>query len=182
VSGVYVLYNNMLQSLFQSQILTLGVVYGAIFLMFIVLFASLRLALIAMVPNLFPPAFVLGSMGFTGLPLDIMTITIAAITIGIAVDHTIHYVIRFKREFAIIGNYSETASYCHAHIGRAMYYTSLTIIFGFSILVLSQFKPTMYFGIFTGLAMVVALVAALTLLPVLLVKMKPLGVEEGASA
>lgn len=178
ISGVYVLYNNMLESLFQSQIMTLGVVYAAIFLMFVILFWSVRLALIAMVPNLFPPAFVLGSMGYLGLPLDIMTITIAAITIGIAVDHTIHYVIRFKREFVAIGDYRKTVAYCHGHIGRAMYYTSLTIIFGFSILVLSQFKPTVYFGIFTGLAMIVALVAALTLLPVLLVMLKPLGKEK----
>lgn len=177
-TGMYVLYNNMLQSLFHSQILTMGMVFIAILVMFIILFRSLRVAFIAIIPNLFPAIFVLGSMGWLGIPLDMMTITIAAITIGIAVDHTIHYVHRFKREFADCGQYLESMHRCHASIGKAMYYTSLTIIVGFSILGLSNFIPTIYFGLFTGMAMIIALFAALTLLPRMLVDLKPLGPEK----
>ena len=180
-TGMYVLYNNMLQSLFTSQILTMGMVFVAILLMFLILFRSFKLAVIAMIPNLFPAVFVLGSMGLFGIPLDMMTITIAAITIGIAVDHTIHYVHRFKREFADCGDYREAMQRCHGSIGRAMYYTSLTIIVGFSILAFSNFIPTIYFGLFTGMAMVIALLAALTLLPRLLVDLKPLGNEKTSS-
>lgn len=177
-TGMYVLYNNMLQSLFQSQIMTMGMVFIAILVMFLILFRSIRVAFIAIIPNIFPAIVVLGTMGWVGIPLDMMTITIAAITIGIAVDHTIHYVHRFKREFADCGNYLETMHRCHGSIGRAMYYTSLTIIVGFSILAMSNFIPTIYFGLFTGLAMVIALLAALTLLPRLLVQLKPLGPEK----
>jgi len=179
-TGMYVLYNNMLQSLFRSQILTMGMVFVAILFMFLILFRSFKLAVIAILPNLFPAVFVLGAMGLLGIPLDMMTITIAAITIGIAVDHTIHYVHRFRREFADCGNYQEAMQRCHGSIGRAMYYTSLTIIVGFSILAFSNFIPTIYFGLFTGMAMVVALLAALTLLPRLLVDLKPLGPEKEA--
>lgn len=176
-SGMYVLYNNMLQSLFQSQIVTMGMVFLAILLMFTVLFRSFKLAIIAIIPNIFPAILVLGAMGALGIPLDMMTITIAAITIGIAVDHTIHYVHRFKREFEATGLYLETMQRCHGSIGKAMYYTSLTIIVGFSILALSNFIPTIYFGLFTGLAMLIALLAALALLPRLLIDLKPLGPE-----
>ena len=178
VSGMYVLYNNMLQSLFSSQISTIGAVFLATWLMFTILFRSFYLATIGLVPNVFPVALVLGTLGLLGIPLDMMTITIAAITIGIAVDHTIHYIHRFKEEFPRSGNYLETMHRCHNSIGRAMYFTSITIIAGFSILVLSNFKPTIYFGLFTGLAMTVALLAAMTLLPKLIVILKPLGPEQ----
>jgi len=181
LTGLYVLYNNLLQSLFTSQILTIGVVFLATWLMFCILFRSAYLATIALIPNIFPVVFVLGTLGWLGIPLDIMTITIAAITIGIAVDHTIHYVVCFKREFQNDGNYVQTMYRCHGSIGRAMYYTSLTIIFGFSILALSNFIPNIYFGLFTGLAMTVALVAAMTLLPKLIIWLKPLGRENPAN-
>lgn len=179
VTGLYVLYNNLLQSLFRSQILTIGFVYAAVWLMFIALFRSVKLASIAMIPNIFPVVLVLGSLGLLGIPLDIMTITIAAITIGIAVDQTIHYVHRFKAEFPALGDYRKTMFVCHGSIGRAMYYTSVTIIAGFSILMLSSFMPTIYFGMFTALAMVAALFGSLTMLPALLVWLKPLGPESG---
>jgi predicted RND superfamily exporter protein len=167
----------VLQSLYQSQILTLGVVLAAIMLMFLVLFRSLRIAIICIIPNIIAAMLVLGVMGWFGIPLDIMTITIAAISIGIGVDNTIHYMHRFRREFHRIGNYQETMYYCHNSIARAMYYTSLTIVAGFSILVLSNFKPTMVFGLLTSIAMLVALLGALTLLPRLLISFKPLGEE-----
>jgi predicted RND superfamily exporter protein len=174
-TNMFVLYNNMLQSLFHSQILTIGIVFLAIMIMFIFLFRSFQLAIIAIIPNLLPAAMVLGTMGWLGIPLNLMTITIASITIGIAVDDTIHYIHRFKREFPIDRNYTATLFRCHCSIGRAMYYTSITIIIGFSILVVSNFVPTIYFGLSTGLAMLVALLAALTLLPQLLITLKPLG-------
>ncbi len=173
ITGMVVLYNNMLQSLYRSQILTIGVVFLAIMLMFIILFRSLRLAAIAIVPNLMSAGMVLGFMGWIKIPLDIMTITIAAITIGIAVDDTIHYMHRFLIEIPKDNDYIATMKRCHASIGRAMYYTSVTVIVGFSILALSNFMPTIYFGLLTGLAMTVALIANLTLLPVLLILLKP---------
>ncbi|AJD47605.1 transporter [Isoalcanivorax pacificus W11-5] len=173
LTGAMVLYNNMLQSLFDSQIKTLGFVFLAIFVMFLVLFRSPGISLIAMLPNLFSAAFILGLMGWIGLPLDIMTITIAAITIGIAVDDSIHYIHRFREEFPKDQDYLATMRRCHGSIGTAIYYTSLTIIAGFSILVVSNFNPTVYFGALTSLAMLVALLANLTLLPAMLVTVKP---------
>ena len=175
IAGMMVLYNNMLQSLFDSQIKTIGVVALALLLMFMVLFRSLKLALIALFPNLFASGAVLGVMGWLDIPLDMMTITIAAISIGIAVDDTIHYIYRFREEIRKDRDYYGALYRCHGSIGHAMYYTSVTIIIGFSILVFSNFWPTIYFGLFTGLAMLIALVAALTLLPQLLVMFKPFG-------
>lgn len=177
LTGMLVLYNNMLQSLFGSQILTLGIVMAALTAMFLILFRSLTVALIAIFPNLFSIAVVLGFMGWMGIPLDMMTITIAAISVGIAVDDTIHYIHRFMREFRIDRSYAATVGRCHGSIGYAMYYTSVTIIIGFSILTLSNFKPSIYFGLLTGLAMFIALIAALTLLPQLIVFFKPFGPE-----
>ncbi len=177
LAGLLVLYNNMLQSLFESQILTLGVVVLALMAMFLLLFKSFKIALIALAPNLLAVGAVLGFMGWMKIPLDMMTITIAAISIGIAVDNTIHYIYRFKNEFEFSQNYIKTMHYCHGSIGYAMYYTSVTIIIGFSILALSNFLPTIYFGLLTGLAMLIALLAALTLLPQLLIVVKPFGPE-----
>ncbi len=173
VTGVLLLYNNMLQSLFSSQIETLGVVMAGVALMLLVLFRSLSLAVIGIVPNLLAAAVILGLMGLASIPLDMMTITIAAITIGIAVDNSIHYIYRFREEFPRSGDYVATLHYCHANIGRAVFYTAITIIVGFSILVLSNFIPTVYFGAFTALAMAIALLAALTLLPRLLMWWRP---------
>ncbi len=174
-TGMAVLYNNMLQSLFDSQIKTLGAVFIAITLMFLVLFRSIKLALIGIAPNLLAAASVLGAMGWAGVSLDLMTITVASITVGIAVDNTIHYIHRFRTEFEKDKDYIASMHRCHGTIGRAMFYTSLTIIVGFSILAASNFIPTIYFGLFTGMAMLVALVGALTLLPKLLILFKPLG-------
>ena len=177
LTGLAVLYNNMLQSLFSSQIKTIGIVFGVIFLMFIVLFRSVYLALIGMTPNLLAASVVLGSMGLAKIPLDIMTITVAAISVGMAVDNTIHYIHRFKIEFRETNNYEQSMINSHRTIGRAMFYTSSTIIFGFLVLVVSNFNPTVYFGIFVSLAMFMALIGALTLLPKLLIVFKPLGKE-----
>jgi predicted RND superfamily exporter protein len=181
ISGILVLYNNMLQSLFQSQIQTVGAVLLGIAIMFMILFRSLSLAVIGIVPNALAAALVMGIMGLAGIPLDMMTITIATITIGIAVDNSIHYIYRFREEFPKTGNYHATMDVCHANIGRAVLYTSLTIIFGFSILVFSNFIPTILFGLLTALAMFVALLAVLTLLPRLIVLLKPFGPERMAA-
>jgi predicted RND superfamily exporter protein len=181
LTGLLVLYNNMLQSLFESQILTLGIVVLALMAMFWLLFKSMKVALIAIVPNLLAVGTVLGFMGWFNIPLDMMTITIAAISRGIAVDNTIHYIYRFKNEFMAIGQYTKTLHLCHGSIGYAMYYTSVTIIIGFSILVLSNFLPSIYFGLLTGLAMFIALFSALTLLPQLLILLQPFGPETGTN-
>jgi hypothetical protein len=180
LTGLMVLYNNMLQSLFDSQILTLGAVVAALLIMFLILFRSLKIALIAIVPNLLSVSVVLGFMGWVGIPLDMMTITIASISVGIAVDNTIHYIHRFKIEFVKDRDYTATMYRCHGSIGYAMYYTSVTIIIGFSILVISNFIPTIYFGMLTSLAMAMALIAALTLLPQLIIFLKPLENEKAA--
>jgi len=175
LAGVLILFNNLLQSLFKSQILTLGLVMIGILAMFIVLFRNIKLALIGVVPNFIAAFFILGIIGLLGIPLDMMTITIAAITIGIAVDNSIHYIYRFKEEFKKIKNYEKTMNECHATVGVAILNTSITIVFGFSILVLSKFIPTIYFGLFTGLAMLLAMISVLTLLPSLILMFKPFG-------
>jgi len=177
LAGVLILFNNLLQSLFKSQILTLGVVMLGISLMFLILFRNLTLSFIGVVPNFMAAFFILGIIGLLGIPLDMMTITIAAITIGIAVDNSIHYIYRFKEEFEKIRDYNKTIDRCHNTVGVAILNTSITIIFGFSILVLSNFIPTIYFGVFTGIAMLLALISVLTLLPKLILVLKPFGNE-----
>ena len=174
LTGMLVLYNNLLQSLFKSQILTIGVVFVAILLMFIISFRNIKMAALAIIPNIVVASLVLGLMGWLHIPLDIMTITIAAICIGIAVDDTIHYVHRFTEEFSKDINYWAAVKRSHDSIGRAMYYTTITITLGFSILALSNFIPSIYFGLLTGFPMLVALLADLTLLPVLIVWLKPM--------
>ena len=173
LAGVLILFNNLLQSLFKSQILTLGLVMIGIFGMFLILFRNIKLSLIGVVPNFIAAFFILGIIGLLEIPLDMMTITIAAITIGIAVDNSIHYIYRFKEEYSRIQNYKETLKTCHSTVGVAILNTSITIVFGFSILVLSKFIPTIYFGVFTGIAMLLAMISVLTLLPSLILKVRP---------
>ncbi|ETA70843.1 MMPL family transporter [Candidatus Pelagibacter ubique] len=175
LAGVLILFNNLLQSLFKSQILTLGLVMIGIFSMFIILFRNIKLSLIGVVPNFIAAFFILGIIGLLEIPLDMMTITIAAITIGIAVDNSIHYIYRFKEEFSKLKDYNKTLKTCHSTVGVAILNTSITIVFGFSILVLSKFIPTIYFGMFTGLAMLLAMISVLTLLPALILVVKPFG-------
>ncbi len=173
LAGVLILFNNLLQSLFKSQILTLGLVMIGIFSMFIILFRNIKLSLIGVVPNFIAAFFILGIIGLLEIPLDMMTITIAAITIGIAVDNSIHYIYRFKEEFNKFKDYNKTLRMCHSTVGVAILNTSITIVFGFSILVFSNFIPTIYFGVFTGLAMCLAMISVLTLLPALILIIKP---------
>ena len=157
LTGLAVLYNNMLQSLFDSQIGTIVIVFSIIFIMFLILFRSLYLSIIGIIPNLLAASVVLGSMGLFSVPLDIMTITVAAISVGMAVDNTIHYIHRFKKEFSRSNNYQVSMQNSHKTIGRAMFYTSLTIILGFLVFATSNFNPSVYFGFFVSLAMVMAL-------------------------
>jgi len=177
LAGVLILFNNLLQSLFKSQILTLGIVILGIFFMFFILFKNIILSFIGVVPNFIAAFFILGIIGQIGIPLDMMTITIAAITIGIAVDNSIHYIYRFREEFKKIKNYNKTLDRCHSTVGVAILNTSITIVFGFSILILSNFIPTIYFGVFTGIAMLLAMISVLTLLPKLILTLKPFGEE-----
>jgi len=177
LTGMLVLYNNLLQSLYKSQVLTIGFVFAVIMVMFVFLYRSFLIALIAIVPNMLAAAAVMGVMGLFSIPLDIMTITIAAIIIGIGLDDSIHYLHRFRVEFERDEDYQAAMRRSHGSIGRAMYYTSIIITSGFSILMLSNFIPTIYFGLLIGFAMVFAMVANLTLLPLLLIWLKPLGPE-----
>jgi len=173
LSNILILYNNMLQSLFNSQIKTLGLVVLVLFFMFLILFRSIKISFIALVPNILSIGSVLGLMGILSIPLDMMTITIAAISMGIAVDNTIHYIFRHRHEFLQCKKYDQSMTSTHNSIGYALYYTTLTIIVGFSILVFSNFIPSIYFGLLTSLAMLVALLASLTLVPRLLSLFKP---------
>ena len=173
LAGVLILFNNLLQSLFKSQILTLGFVMIGIFAMFLILFRNLKISILGVVPNFIAAFFILGIIGIMGIPLDMMTITIAAITIGIAVDNSIHYIYRFREEYAELKDYKKTIKLCHSTVGVAILNTSITIVFGFSILVFSNFIPTIYFGIFTGIAMLLAMISVLTLLPSLILVTKP---------
>ena len=178
LAGVLILFNNLLQSLFKSQILTLGVVMAGITLMFLILFRNITLSIIGVIPNFMAAFLILGIIGLLEIPLDMMTITIAAITIGIAVDNSIHYIYRFKEEFNKNKNYNESLEKCHNTVGVAILNTSITIVFGFSILVLSNFIPTIYFGVFTGIAMLLAMLSVLTLLPKLILIVNPFGNEQ----
>ena len=173
VAGMLVMYNNMLQSLFRSQILTVGIVLLGIGIMLLILFRSIALSIIGIIPNLLAVGIVLGIMGLMDISLDVMTITIAAIAMGIAIDNSIHYIYRFREEFAKNHDYYQTLLLCHGTVGRAILNTSITIIFGFSILVLSNFLPTIYFGLFTGLAMFIALLSVMALLPKLILVWRP---------
>lgn len=174
LSNLMVLYNNMLQSLFQSQIMMVSVVLLILFLMFLLLFRSLQVTIIALIVNIIPIGIIFGFMGWLHIPLDIMTITIAAIAMGIGVDDTIHYIHRFKIEYVKDHLYPEAIQRTNESVGNAMYYTSLTIVIGFSILILSNLIPTIYFGLLTVLVMIAALIADLILLPKLLLLIKPL--------
>ena len=177
LSGISVLYNNVLQSLYRSQILTLGTVFICILLMLLVLFRNFTLAIIGTLPNVFTALFILGAMGLLKIPLDIMTITIAAITIGIGVDYAIHYIHRFKKEVKNTGDYLEAIKTVQVTVGKALYYTSVTITLGFIILVSSSFKPSIYFGLFTSIAMIVSLLATFTIIPLLMNLLRPIKVS-----
>jgi hypothetical protein len=173
LTGAMVLYNNMLQSLFNSQIITIGVIFLIIFIMFLIIFRSLTLSISAIISNMVPALLILGLMGLLNIPLNLMTITTATISIGIGIDNAIHYIYRYKQEFQKDGNYLQTMYRAHTSIGLAMFYTSLTVTLGFFILILSNFIPSIYFGIFTAIAMIVALFSNLTLLPKLILWAQP---------
>ena len=172
VTGLAVLYNNMLQSLFQSQIGSLLVVFSVIALMLLLIFKSFKIMIIGLIPNIFVATSVVGILGLLKIPLDIMTITVAAISVGMAVDNTIHYIYRYKKEMKTSQSVEIALQNAHTTTGRAIFYTAATIASGFSILALSNFFPTQLFGIFTALAMLIAFISSLSLLPNLLVKFK----------
>ena len=173
ITGILVIFNNLLQSLFDSQIKTLGITFAGIFILLLILFKSLSWSIVAAIPNFTAALFILGSLGLFNIPLDMMTITIASITVGIAIDNSIHYIYRFREEFKLNKNYKKTVQICHRTVGKAIVNASLTIVFGFSILILSNFIPSIYFGIFTGLAMLTAMTLVLTLMPQLIAIIKP---------
>jgi predicted RND superfamily exporter protein len=173
ITGILVIFNNLLQSLFDSQIKTLGITFAGIFILLLILFKSLSWSIVAAIPNFTAALFILGSLGLFNIPLDMMTITIASITVGIAIDNSIHYIYRFREEYKKNKNYKKTIEICHKSVGKAIVNASLTIVFGFSILIFSNFIPSIYFGIFTGLAMLTAMTLVLTLMPQLIAIIKP---------
>ena len=172
ITGLAVLYNNMLQSLFQSQIGSLLIVFAVISIMLLLIFKSFKVMVIGLIPNIFVASSVMGLLGLLKIPLDIMTITVAAISVGMAVDNTIHYIYRYKKELKKTNSVEHALENAHTTTGRAIFYTATTIAAGFCILSLSNFFPTVLFGLFTSLAMVLAFITSLTVLPNLLVKYK----------
>ena len=172
-TGTFSLYNNLLQSLFSSQIKTVFTVFSIIFVLFLIVFRSISIAIIAVIPNIIPSLLILGVIGIVGIPLDIMTITIAAIAIGIGIDNAIHYISRFKSELLMDGDYVSAMYKAHNSIGVSMFYTAATVAIGFLVLILSHFIPSIYFGIFMAIAMLSAVIVNLTLLPKLLLIFKP---------
>jgi predicted RND superfamily exporter protein len=173
VTGVFVLYANMLHSLFAGQTKTTVLVFGAILLMMVLLFRSIRLGLLAIVPNIVPVLFVLGTMGWLGVNLDMNNIMVASVSLGIAVDDTLHYLFRFRSEIRVDGDYEGALVRTHNTIGKAIVLTSVVIVSGFLVLAFSNFIPTRNFGVFTSLAMVTALLAAMTLLPAFILVVRP---------
>ncbi|GAB3023686.1 efflux RND transporter permease subunit [Bowmanella dokdonensis] len=169
LTNLFVLYQDILSRLYKSQVQTLGVVYVALALVLLLLFRSLRLALIALLPNVLCTLLILGIMGWLAIPLDLMTITIAAIAMGIAVDDTIHFVHHYKEHVKDKGPVQAGEQTFHT-VGYALLYTSIIITLGFATLCLSDFVPSIYFGLLTGLTMMLALLADLTLLPALLMR------------
>jgi uncharacterized protein len=167
LGNLFVLYQDILQRLFSSQILTMGIVYIALFVVLLAIFRSFKIALIAIIPNILSTMLVLGVMGWFKIPLDLMTITIAAIAMGIAVDDTIHFVHRFTHE-SQDKSAADAVKATYASIGFALLYTTFIITLGFSLLSFSDFVPSVMFGLLTGLAMLVALLTDLTLLPAML--------------
>ena len=162
----------MLQSLFQSQIGSLLIVFAVISIMLLLIFKSFKVMVIGLIPNIFVASSVMGLLGLLKIPLDIMTITVAAISVGMAVDNTIHYIYRYKKELKKTNSVEHALENAHTTTGRAIFYTATTIAAGFCILSLSNFFPTVLFGLFTSLAMVLAFITSLTVLPNLLVKYK----------
>lgn len=167
LTNLFVLYQDLLERLFRSQILTLGIVYAVLALAFLAIFRSVTIALIALAPNVLATLAVPGFMGWLRIPLDFMTITIASIAMGIAVDDTIHYIHRYREELRD-GPADRAVTRSHGTVGYAVLYTSLIIVLGFSLLAFSDFVPSVLFGLLTALAMTLALVFALTVLPALL--------------
>jgi predicted RND superfamily exporter protein len=148
---------------------SLLIVFAALLLAFIAFFRSLKLAVIALVPNLLVVATVFGTMAWFGIALDLMTLTIAAVAMGIAVDDTVHYMHRYLREVRS-GDAAEAVAATNTSVGVAMCYTTIILVAGFLALLFSDFVPTTLFGLLTGVALTSALVFDLTVLPVLLVR------------
>ncbi|QJR82302.1 MMPL family transporter [Alteromonas pelagimontana] len=172
LTNLFVLYQDILSRLFDSQVTTLGIVYAVLALVLLLIFRSLKIALIALVPNILTTLGILGVIGWLGIPLDIMTITIAAIAMGIAVDDTIHFLhayLQGRKDATAESNEASSASNrAFGHTGLAIVFTTTIITIGFSIFGLSNFLPSVYFGLLTATAMIFALITDLTLLPALL--------------
>ena len=141
--------------------------------MFLLIFKSIKAMIIGLIPNIFVASSVIGMFGLLKIPLDIMTITVASISVGKAVDNTLHYMYRLKKELKQ-SNYDYEVSILNTHmsIGLAIRYTAITISAGFLILMLSNFKPTILFGVFTSFALLTSFIISLTLLPNLLLRFK----------
>ena len=166
LSGLGVLYNNLLQSLFGSQIASLSFVFGAIFLMLLILFRSLLTSLVVIFVPLVAVGFVFSFMSLFSIPLDIMTITIASISVGMSVDYAIHIAWRFREEQKISRSNAEINTINSS--GQAVLITAMTVIVGFLVFIFSNFNPTVLFGLLSALAIFVSAALALRFIPIFL--------------
>jgi len=173
ITGVLVLFNNQLQSLYKSQFQTLGFSYIAILISLFILFRSFKLSFITSAPDIIASLLIIGTLGLTKIPLDMMTITIAVIVMGIGTRAGIYYINRFVTEYEKYNNYQKAIKTCHQTVGKSIVIAAITIIFGFSILILSNFNPTINFGILVGIAIFTALILSLTIMPLLVLITKP---------
>lgn len=171
LTGLFVLYQDVLSRLVDSQVLTILIVYGAMAITLMIIFSSFKVALIAIIPNLITTSIIMGILGIFAIPLDLMTITIAAVAMGISMDDTIHYIHRYLAEIKLDQtNHDDWVKRTNLSVGYALIYTTTVIVIGFGTLVFSNFVPSMLFGLLTSIAMIVALVTDITTLPVLLKK------------
>lgn len=171
LTGLFILYQDVLSRLVDSQVLTILIVYSAMAITLMIIFSSFKVAWIALVPNLITTSIIMGILGIFSIPLDLMTITIAAVAMGISMDDTIHYIHRYLAEIKLDDKSKDQwGKRTNLSVGYALIYTTTVIVIGFGSLVFSNFVPSMLFGLLTSVAMIVALVTDITTLPVLLKK------------
>jgi len=174
VTGISVLVTDSIDAIVRGQIQSLALALVLISLVMTALLWSVRLGLLSMVPTVIPILMTLGLMGWLGIPINTATAVISCVAIGIAVDDTIHYMTRFRKEYRNRPDEVVAAFRALTHTGRAIYLTSFVLTVGFSVLVFSHFRPIIYFGLLMAVTMVSALVGDMVLLPVLLMVLKPI--------
>ena len=173
ITGIVPLLMDMQGHLIESQIKTFTLAFILVFISIALLLKSARIGMMSMIPNLIPIAITLGVMGYVGINLDVATIMIASVAIGISVDDTIHFLYRFKEEFKKDRDHYLAIQRTLSGVGRALIFTTVVATCGFLVFCLSDFKAIQYFGLLTGITMVSAIIADLLILPSCILLFKP---------